>query len=406
LVALSHTTDLRQHATAESTRGPSIARVSVYQTLADAEPVWRLFQDSGLSTPYQRFEWTIDFAETIGRSEGARILAVCGQDERGTPAVLLPLALNRSRGLRIATMVGGKHANYHMPLFMPSATSMQTGAVKRFLRLTAQAVGGVDAFAFTNQPVEWQRTPNPFARLGGQPSPSNGYKLELNFDGAKIIERILSGESRKKLRKKEKRLSEIGPLTYARATSSTEVAAVLEAFFAQKAMRFEGTGIDNPFADPAAVSFVRRACLDGVDSGSPPIELYSLRAGDKIIATFAGAADRQRFCGMFNSYDMSPEVSRWSPGDLLLIELIRRQCERGLATFDLGVGEARYKEMFCDSIEHLADSFVPTTLKGAAYAGTAAASRAAKRWVKRTPWAWRLARLARSRNAALGSRQD
>ena len=402
MVALSHTTDLRQHATAESAAGPSIARVSVYQTLADAEPVWRLFEDSGLSTPYQRFEWTIDFAETIGRSERARILAVCGQDERGTPAVLLPLALHRSRVLRIATMVGGKHANYHMPLFMPGATNMQTAAVKRFLRLTAQAVGGVDVFAFTNQPLEWQRTPNPFARLGGQPSPSNGYKLELSFDGAKIIERILSGESRKKLRKKEKRLSEIGPLTYAKATSSTEVAAVLEAFFAQKAMRFDGTGIDNPFADPAAVSFVRRACLDGVDKGSPPIELYSLRAGDKIIATFAGAADRRRFCGMFNSYDMSPEVSRWSPGDLLLIELIRMQCERGLATFDLGVGEARYKEMFCDSVEHLVDSFVPATLKGAVYAGTAAASRAAKRWVKRTPWAWRLAHLARSRNAALG----
>ena len=402
MVALSHTTDLRQHATAEGARGPSIARVSVYQTLADAEPVWRLFEDTGLSTPYQRFEWTIDFAETVGRSEGARVLAVCGQDERGTPAVLLPLALHRTRGLRIATMVGGKHANYHMPLFMPGATNMEAAAVKRFLRLTAQAVGGVDTFAFTNQPVEWQRTLNPFARMGGQPSPSNGYKLELNFDGAKLIERILSGESRKKLRKKEKRLSEIGPLTYAKAASSTEVAAVLDAFFAQKAMRFDGTGIDNPFADPASTTFVRRACLDGIEKGAPPIELYSLKAGDKIIATFAGAADRQRFCGMFNSYDMSPEVARWSPGDLLLIELIRMQCERGLATFDLGVGEARYKEMFCDSIEHLVDAFVPTTIRGGVYAGAIAASRAAKRWVKRTPWAWRLASLARSHNAGHG----
>jgi CelD/BcsL family acetyltransferase involved in cellulose biosynthesis len=395
LVALSHTTDLRRHATAEGARGTSIARVSVYETLADAEAVWRQFEDGGLSTPYQRFEWTIDFAETVGRAEGARILAVCGQDERGVPAVLLPLALSRSRGLRIATMVGGKHANYHMPLYAAGATDMEAATVKRFLRLAAQAVGGLDAFAFTNQPVEWQGAPNPFARLPAQPSPSNGYKLELNFDCSKTIERILSGESRKKLRKKEKRLSENGTLAYSRAATSAEVAAVLDAFFAQKAMRFEGTGIDNPFADPATAGFVRRACLDGIEKGAPPIELYALRAGDKIIATFAGCADGRRFCGMFNSFDMGPDVSRWSPGDLLLIELIRMQCQRGLTTFDLGVGEARYKEMFCDSVEELVDVYVPATLKGSIYANAIAASRAAKRWVKRTPWAWRLARFAR-----------
>ena len=35
----------------------------------------------------------------------------------GRPALLLPLAIRREAGLNIATTIGGKHANFNLPIF-------------------------------------------------------------------------------------------------------------------------------------------------------------------------------------------------------------------------------------------------------------------------------------------------
>src|SRR5919107_4460097 len=99
---------------------------------------------------------------------------------------------------------------------------------------------------------------------------------------------------------------------------------------------------------------------------------------------------------MFNSFDGSADVVRSSPGELLLAQLIRHQCERGRQAFDLGIGEARYKTTLCDETEELVDVFVPVTARGHLYAVTARRLVAWKRFVKRTPWAWRIASVLRT----------
>ena len=85
-------------------------------------------------------------------------------------------------------------------------------------------------------------------------------------------------------------------------------------------------------------------------------------------------------------------VSDGAPGnELLLAELIHRKCQEGIAVFDLGVGEARYKTSFCDDHDDLVDSFLPLTLKGRFFARAAQARRALKRRIKRSPTALKLA---------------
>jgi CelD/BcsL family acetyltransferase involved in cellulose biosynthesis len=62
------------------------------------------------------------------------------------------------------------------------------------------------------------------------------------------------------------------------------------------------------------------------------------------------------------------------------------------------VGEARYKDTFCDGVDDLADVLVPVTPLGHAYAALAGVRRSGKRFVKQTPWAWSLVtRLRRKR---------
>jgi CelD/BcsL family acetyltransferase involved in cellulose biosynthesis len=70
----------------------------------------------------------------------------------------------------------------------------------------------------------------------------------------------------------------------------------------------------------------------------------------------------ERFCGVFSSIT-DGELARESHGQLLLINPARMCCQPGLAHFDLGIDEARFKRLFCTEIEPLLDTFRPLTAR-------------------------------------------
>ena len=273
------------------------------------------------------------------------------------PAFLIPLAIERRPGLCAAGAIGGKHANYHLPLMAAGAALPSPSALRALLRQAGRRLG-IDAYAFTNLPLSWRGVANPLA-FGGRPSPSNGYRLTLAGSAEEILARALSKDARKKLRQKDKKLRERGPVVHRVAATSAEIAPILSAFLTQKRDRFRATGIPDPFADAATQSFLHRACLAGLGEARPAIELHALTMGERVLATFGAAVDATRCCGMFTSFDADPEIARSSPGELLMLEVIRHQCAQGRRVFDLGVGEARYKSSLCDEVEELVDVYPP-----------------------------------------------
>ena len=74
------------------------------------------------------------------------------------------------------------------------------------------------------------------------------------------------------------------------------------------------------------------------------------------------------------------------------MRIVERCCAQGLRTFDLGVGEARYKAALCDEAIPLFDAALGFGPLGCAAAALMLARQAAKRRVKRSP---RLLALAR-----------
>ena len=105
---------------------------------------------------------------------------------------------------------------------------------------------------------------------------------------------------------------------------------------------------------------------------------------------------------MFNSMTAGP-LREHSPGDLLLTNVIRLCCERGAERFDLGVGDAAYKKVFCDETEPLYDSIVPLSAAGHVAAPLVRSAIALKGAAKRSDFIVRALKLLRSytsRNAS------
>lgn len=373
-------------------RGPSAAAAQpgfateLLPDFAAAEALWRGLEASGVGSPYQRFDWQRSYAAAMGAAARFEPCLILVRDGARRPVLLLPLALERRSGLRIAAPIGGKHANYHLPLMASGMAMPSPGELRRLLRIAGRA-RGLDAFAFSNLPLAWHGIANPLA-AGGRPSPSNGYRLALGADAEEVFKRAMSKDARKKLRQKDKKLRERGAVTHLVATTPGEAERILAAFLAQKRARLRELGVANPFEAAAAQDFLRAAAGAGLAEGRPAIELHALMLDERIVATFGAAVDGMRCCGMFTAFDADPEIARASPGELLMLEVIRFQCRRGRRFFDLGVGEARYKSSLCDEVEELVDVVLPVTLRGRAYAAAATPRAAAKRLVKRTPWLW------------------
>jgi CelD/BcsL family acetyltransferase involved in cellulose biosynthesis len=174
-------------------------------------------------------------------------------------------------------------------------------------------------------------------------------------------------------------------MTFTRADSDADALRVLDTFFQQKIARMRQIGQTDVFGDGSVQNFLRAAVIR--TNGRQPIEIYSLAVGPDIIATFAGVSDDERFSAMFNSIDPD-RFQTESPGEQSLFQLVRHCCERGLKTFDLGIGEARYKNLFCQDDEPVFDTFIALTPGGRLYVAGARVAQAAKRWIKSSPAVW------------------
>lgn len=376
-----------------------VARVAVFETMADTESAWRALETGdSLCTPYQRYDFLSAWQAHVGTVEGITPFIVVGFNAADVPLFLLPLGRRRVGGLTVLEFLGGKHANFNMGLWRRKlAARIGVPDLKAILR---QIKGSADLLVLVNQPLTWTGTTNPLALLPQQRSANFGFSGSLAPDFDVLLHARTNSAARKKMRKKERALADLGTVRFERIECPNEIRRVLDAFFKQKSARMRAIGVADVFAEPGVRRFIEAATTERLASGEPVIELYALSVDDIIVATMGGIVGGGRFCAMFNSI-LPGRYAVESPGEQLIVNLVRQCCERGLETFDLGIGESRYKQLFCEDAEPLFDNYLPLTASGHMLALAYRIGAAVKRSVKQHPALWSLVGTARRLRARL-----
>ena len=129
--------------------------------------------------------------------------------------------------------------------------------------------------------------------------------------------------------------------------------------------------------------------------GGRAIEIHALECDDEVIAIFAGVANGHRFSMMFNTYTMSGNA-RYSPGLILMRNIIDHYAARGYRALDLGIGSDDYKRLFCKSDEPIFDSFIPLSSRGRMAAAAMSGLNRAKHLVKHNEALFHVAQRLRS----------
>ncbi len=372
---------------------PHIARLELFNDMAAAEPHWRaLEQSDSLATPYQRYDFLTLWQRHVGSNSGVTPFIVVGFNASHEPLFLWPFGSRRIGGLLGVEFLGGKHANFNMALWRRDVAA--TIGAEELRGTLAHLAGHANFIKLASQPLTWGGATNPFALLPHQRAANYGFSGTLVPDFEALLRARTNSETRKKMRKKERALASFGELRFERATEPDDVRRVLDAFFKQKSARMRALGVPDAFATPDVRRFIEAAATDPLAGGSPPIELYALSVDDIIVATMGGIVGGERFCAMFNSI-IQGRFAIESPGEQLILKLVRSCCERGLEAFDLGIGEARYKSLLCGDAEPLFDSYLPLGAGGRLMAFAFATGAAVKRAIKQRAALWSVVRAVR-----------
>ncbi len=373
-------------------RASRVASVDIVHDLSQAETIWRGLEDQ-FSTPYQRFDFLGPWQRQVGERQNLRPFIIIAYDGERRPLLLLPLALSHKHGIRTASFMGGKHVTFNMALwdrdFAAGATAADLDALLSGIRERAAA----DVLALIQQPWRWRDLPNPMALLPKQPSANDCPLLTMAPGAAPAA--LISNSFRRRLKGKERKLQTLSGYRYHVATSDADIKRLLDWFFSIKPLRMAEQKLPNVFADPGVEDFIRGACMTELAGGGRAIDIHALECDDEVIAIFAGVADGHRFSMMFNTYTMSGS-SRYSPGLILMRNIIDHYAGRGYRALDLGIGSDDYKRLFCKSDEPIFDSFIPLSLRGKAAASAMSGLYRAKRLVKHNQALFQMAHKLRS----------
>jgi CelD/BcsL family acetyltransferase involved in cellulose biosynthesis len=181
--------------------------------------------------------------------------------------------------------------------------------------------------------------------------------------------------------RRRRKLDKLGTVRFAIAETDAERRKFFDAMVQMKRQRFADTGAQDIFNDPGYFDYY--AEITRVLGPAGTIQLSALMLDGRILAADWGFVSGNRFYDLLPSY-RAGEWRSYSPGRLLTEWLTEHCLERGLDSFDYGIGDEPYKLDYCDNRIPLNDAHLPVTAKGAVYGGLMRAQAATKSLLRDT----------------------
>jgi CelD/BcsL family acetyltransferase involved in cellulose biosynthesis len=288
--------------------------------------------------------------------------------------------VQRHLGLGIATYLGGSHFNLNLPLADPH---LRLGAHAATALLDAYAkAAGADLVLLRNQPERWKGIQHPFLCLPHYGAPDDVRLVVIDGDFDSYLLRQLSRKMRSELRRKTMKFKDAGIDGATRAGSAEVVERYLTTFIEQKSKRLAAQGLDDPFILPGVKAFLREAALSGT-AGEGGLEIHAIVRDGHILSVRAGVRHRDHLSFMVQSFDTDEALAKYTPSEFLLTEVLLAGRTQGVANFDFGVGDGRFKQVWSNDVVPMFNIAQGVTRTGQVMASLMQSKDAAKRYIKR-----------------------
>ncbi len=383
----------------ETRSGKSLVEEIRFELIDEPETIrndWQTLEAEVSSTPFQTYAWTQAWRSHVGRLANIRPAIVVGRDDAGSIQILLPLALHKQGPVTILEWLAGDHASYTGGLFRkPLLDQLSRSDFLTLWSKITDLLPPFDIVQFMAQLPTLNGQVNPTTHFGAKTSASPYFCITIDAEWETLHHQRRSSKTRRSERQRERKLGDIGPLSFAAHYEGRELAQATEVLFEQRSARFAEQGIHDFLGDPGMADFYRS--LTKMTRHSHGIEGFvsTLSVGGTMVAGLLNLIYKNKNYALVSSMTTDETMRKYSPGEILMRNTLRHCCEKGLEAYDCGGGNDVYKNSWSDKKFHILDTVSPQTMLGSAYAGSYNSFLAAKSRIKQTPALWKTFKVLR-----------
>jgi CelD/BcsL family acetyltransferase involved in cellulose biosynthesis len=318
------------------------AEVRIYTSFEPLQDAWRALQENACAYGFQTYDWLAAWYRHLGQPQGWQVRLVTLTDAAGRLQMLLPLGVRHQQGVRVLSFLGGEVTDYHAPLLrrdFPTAVFAQLWpALVKLLRADA------DLLRVRRMPHSIEGLPNPMISLAGMQATEQAHAATLTASFAEF-QKLRSAKMFADTRRQLRRLQELGTVQLLVDVPLAQRAEVVAGMARQKARRWHETGSRDLFAEPGYLDFYQSLAVQGLGGGA--VVVSALYVDAHLVATHWGICYAGRYYWIMPGYE-DGNWGRYSVGRILMDAVVQDCIARGLAIFDLTVGDEAYKQQWAD----------------------------------------------------------
>lgn len=311
----------------------------------EIQEIWKSLE-KGYHYVFQRYEFIRHWCDIVAPSTHARpaIFLLSWNDE---PALILPLCVVKERGLNFLEFMDGGVSDYNAPVLASCLSNCKFLDFHDVWKRIMNSLPEIDGARLRKMPRDIMGIPNPMLQLGCRHNETSGYYLDLLGSSDKA--RTLVKEASKKYR----RLCRTHEVTMNLQGGNADLLDLLIGFRDSK-YRW------NPPNKLALIQFYR-ALLQQTNL----TRMFWICVDSQLIAAQFALVSEDVCTGIIVGY--SPAWADFSPGRILLSQIIGRLKEEGFSAFDGGYGNEAYKQAYSSHERALNSSSAGTSIRGRIY---------------------------------------
>jgi CelD/BcsL family acetyltransferase involved in cellulose biosynthesis len=350
--------------------------IRVADNLADFTEVWPRTDrcESAHCYVFQCADFLQVWCDTIGRARRTRALFVGVFDDIKRPMLLIPLGIETQCGIRILGFLDGGVCDYNAPVVVEPIRSWRRESLERLWRELIRVMPRFDVAMFHKMPADIYGVPNPLVDLRGELFPESGHVTNITsswdqYTASQLPDQRRAGQlpsliSASEMRLKRRKLAKAGRVVSVIAETPANRQRIVQVMMRQKSRRCIETGqadeLNLPGYRQYYVAMTERFTWPG------PLLVAALEVDGKIISTSWGLIFNKRLLWLVTTFE-GGEWRRFSPGRMLLEDLLQWSFLNGITAFDFGIGDESYKLAYCDQSLMLYETNIPVTMIGKAY---------------------------------------
>ncbi len=317
------------------------------------------FAASAVRTPFQSHAWTSAFREAESGERCVPVEAIAYCD--GEPVVMLPLLACKAQAFRYLTWQAHTPSDYCAPLVAPHFLSrFEVSDAAALMRTVAHEIGGIDLVYLPKMQDRLDGAANPLVTKDSWRFYAGSHAIAIEGNWENFYASIRSPRTRHSLKRKEKALRKMGEVTFTIMHDPEQVVRVAQECVTLKARQLGREGHGNLFADErmhqALLEAMRGACPHGAWAATVELDGKSVAAAFGMIQGDAWLMYQFAMTG-------GPE-SKCSPGQLLLVHLLKECLGRGVRLLDFALGDEAYKFDWCNTHNQLHTTAIALTPTG------------------------------------------